>query len=215
MALVAIYETEDKKKRLEIPIARVGKDSFLVTESGEHVEIENSLKDVYFGKLDYKDTVEIPDPLPRPVNHELRAAVAQFNKLYGSSFRSAEEERSFMTAHKEIQTAFNNDFKDTTITELADWSKLVKASVAAPKYGRYELTRDFRHSRQNYGDLKIESIYKDGTPERNWEDVTWYCRCGRCEKEGTAPRSILARTLLSMEDGSQPKFVCGNPCKGR
>ncbi len=202
--LIAIYE-DDKQQRIEIPIAEVQGKHFLITERGEHADIENMLEDVYLGTLRYIDTTERASPLPRPVNHELRAAVAKFKTLYNSSFRSGDEEQAFLASHKQIQAALNNDFANATIEQLGDWSNLVKESVPAEEFSRYELTEKF--TPPQCGDIRLDAVIQPWTMESG--DQTWSASCYKC---GAKLANVKASTILRMRrDGKT--FQCGQPCR--
>jgi hypothetical protein len=156
-----------------------------------------------------------PKPVlpPQPRDPEREEAIENLKGAL-SRFPSPDALLMFYAQEGDLEARINGNY-NLTVAEMREWCAKIAKALAAQKYGRFELTRDFRHSRADYGDLKIEGIYKEGTQEHNWENAEWYCRCKRCEKDGAAPRRILARTLLEIEAGSRNKFICGNPCNGR
>jgi hypothetical protein len=187
-------EEDNKENKIKFDLIESGSQPYLLNPRGTG-SFSFTKQIQWEGKKWVHERTD-PKPIlpPQPRDPEREAAIQNLKDALGS-FRSAEALQSFFAAEPLLESKINRNY-DMTIAEMSEWVTKIAKILAAPKYGRFELTRDFRHSRQNYGELKIESIYREGTPERNWEDVAWYCRCSKCEKEGPPPRSVLARTLL-------------------
>jgi hypothetical protein len=207
MTLAAIYE-DSKKQQHQIPITEERGRPFLVSESGALAELENILEDKYLGTLTYVDTIEVPTPLPRPINHELRAAVAKFKTVYNSSFRSKDEEIAFINAHKEIRDAYDDDFKNTTIAQLGEWARLVKTSVRAEEFSQEE--RRIKFTGQRIGPhlyIGAEKVPSCAANEWNGEFAV---ECHGCRTLKGA--TITQLGILKMRAGLAPMFECQRPC---
>jgi hypothetical protein len=206
-------QEDDPKNKLTFDIVESGGRTLLLDERGTgsfefYRTIERRGKNWILESTDSK-----PKTAPVPRDFEREAAIQNLKDALGS-FPSPDALLAFYAGEPILESKINRNY-DMSLAEMSEWTAKIKKTLAAKRYTRYDLTKDFYHSRVGYGDLKIEQLYRHGTHEKNWEDTEYYCRCKKCEREGPPTRSVLARTLLEMEDGTRLKFVCGNPCKGR
>jgi hypothetical protein len=211
--IATFCEEGNPANKLTFDVVESGGRSLLVDERGTgSFEFYRTMQ--RHGKtwiLESTDSKPKTAPLPRDPERE--TAVQKLETAL-KRFPTHDALLAFYAGEPLLESKINRNF-DMAIAEMNEWAAKITNILAGPKFGRYELTKDFRHSRSDYGDLKIEQVYKQGTRENNWEDMEYLCRCGKCEREGPAPRRILARTLLEIEAGSRNKFVCQQPCRGR
>ena len=217
MAYIAHNETTDNGI-MELPLIGT---KLVELPDGRVVDFHDPIDDTKYGRLKYANKIiQTPDPAPQPFNPARAQAIRELHETlekYPSDYYPA-----LLTKYRKMANALDHDFPAAvTVERIQEWKMQVDSEAEErrlekiretppPTFSQFQLTRNFYHSRFNYGQLKI--IYQEpvvrGSLENCWK-AEWTGLCAGCGHEGP----VSSETLLFMECGYLPLHSCSRPCR--